>query len=77
MRMHTTPLINVVLSMTTPINEHISFQLRAEAYNATNTQNSAGNAPDGTLTDATFRERVRTSGAVTARTIQLTGKIIW
>ncbi|HVU47193.1 MAG TPA: hypothetical protein VHD85_13770 [Terracidiphilus sp.] len=62
--------MNVTLSKTTLISEHVFLQLRAEAFSATGTQDAAGNSSDTTLTSAIFGA----SGAVNARKIQRVAK---
>jgi hypothetical protein len=77
LRLHTTPNLDVTLSKVTPITERIGLQLRVEAYNSTNTQNSAGNSFNNSPTATTFGPLVRTSGAVGARVIQIAAKLVW
>ncbi len=77
LRLHTTPNLDISMSKITRITERASLQLRLEAYNATNTQNSAGSSFSNSPTSTTFGQFLRTGGAVGPRAIQLGAKIIW
>lgn len=77
LRLHTTPNLDISMSKNTPITERATLQLRMEAYNATNTQNSAGGGFSNDPNNVNFGKFVRTGGAVGARAIQLGAKIIW
>jgi hypothetical protein len=77
LRLHTTPNLDVSMTKNTLITERVRLQLRMEAYNATNTQNSAGASFINSATDVNFGKFVRTGGAVGARAIQLGAKVIW
>lgn len=77
LRLHTTPNLDLSIVKQTPITERLGLQFRVEAYNAANTQNSAGNSFSNSPTATTFGTLVRTSGAVGARVVQLAAKLVW
>jgi hypothetical protein len=77
LRLHTTPNLDLSMMKQTAITERLGLQFRLEAYNAFNTQNSAGASFNNSPTATTFGKIVRTSGAVGARVVQLGAKLVW
>jgi hypothetical protein len=70
-------LLDAAISKSTQIWETVNLQLRLEAFNATNTQNSAGGSYNTNPEDPNFGTMARTGGAVGARTVQVGMKLVW